>query len=153
MSFTAVALPLVAAMLILFQVNPDPGKQLTPEQIPAWFYLALVPAAGWFAKDFFPWVAGFVSAEVRERRAAKAQTIKDQDDRLITAMETSAQALNKSADASLQIAIAMRTMADVRVADNLTLQRLERRMDEFSRQGNFTIPKSTRPDLPKNDGE
>ncbi len=112
----------------------------TQPELPAWVTLLLIPAAialwNWWKADGWPALKALVNVEARTKREAlKAASIQREErflaaeERFLAAYEQTAQALADIARNSEASAQALRVAAETRVLDNLTLQRVERRLD------------------------
>lgn len=102
-------------------------------EIPWWVAALLVPGAvafwGWWKTDGWPWIRSLWSAEARIKREAAKTAATDREERFLTAYEQAAKALVDLARSGEASAQALRVAAETRVLDNLTLQRVERRLD------------------------
>ena len=109
-------------------------------ELPIWVTLLLVPAAAalwtWFKADGWPSLRSLWSADAKTRIEAAKQAAADREERFLAAYEQTAKALQDiagnsaaAAQAQRESAAALRTAAETRVLDNLTLQRVERRLD------------------------
>lgn len=98
---------------------------------PDWIWLVVVGLAGWGSRDFWPALRGWLDADFKAKREAEAKRIDDNEKRFLAAFEQSAKASEQAAQNGRDVAIALRVIGETRVADNLTLQRIERHMDEI----------------------
>lgn len=117
-------------LLLILQQVPD---TITAglENTPWWVYVLLIPTAAWFTQNGWPWIREMIDTEFKERRAEITARYTERNDRFLVAVETAAEASKRAAQASIDVAAALQTLAQVRVADNLTLQRVERRIDQM----------------------
>lgn len=104
----------------------------TPDT-PWYVTLLLIPAAvalwNWFKTDGWPALKATVNVEAKAKREALKAASSEREARFLAAYEQTAQALADIARNSEASAQALRVAAETRVLDNLTLQRVERRLD------------------------
>lgn len=149
-SLTVIAAVYFGILDVLQQAPDSVISQV--ENTPWWVILLLLPAGAWFTQNAWPWLREQLDEEFKERRTSAAHRFTEREDRFLAAVETSAQASERAAQASTDVAAALQTLAQVRVADNLTLQRVERRLDELwderpSRQTQKLRPNTTGNDI------
>lgn len=105
----------------------------TQPELPAWVTLLLIPAAialwNWWKADGWPALKALVNVEAKTKREALKAASSQREERFLAAYEQTAQALADIARNSEASAQALKVAAETRVLDNLTLQRVERRLD------------------------
>lgn len=97
----------------------------TPEQM-----VVLAAVGGFLTSQVWPWFRGLVDLEFKSRQDERRAAVANHEDRFLKAFEQSAQAQETMARASIDTAAALQVMAQMRVADNLVLQRMERRIED-----------------------
>lgn len=129
---------------------------MMPADVPWWVVVILVPASGafwiWFQKEFWPWARSLWNTEAALKREAEKQAAADREERFLVAYEQSAKAQEQSAKAleslaksSNESAQALQVATQTRVLDNLTLQRVERRLDAIEDRVGTAPPVVTAP--------
>lgn len=111
---------------------------------PDWLWVALGAVGMFVANQLWPFVRSLVDmgykAELEERKAEleqrkvdaaqRREAVEHQEERYLAALELGAQAQRQQSENGREIAAAIRTIAETRVADNLVLQRVERELEK-----------------------
>lgn len=128
-------------------MNPLPPAPLI--EVPWWVTLLLIPAAatlwGWWKDAAWPWLTGLWNADAAAKREQVKRAAEDREERFLVAFETAASAARENARTSADIAQTLKTIESARIADNLTLQRVERRLDNIEDRVGSATPVARRP--------
>lgn len=93
--------------------------------------LLLTAIGAFLARDIIPWLRSLVDSEFKYRRERMSKEIDAREERFLKAFEMSATAQAQQAQASIDVAASLQIISQTRVADNMTLVRIERRLDEI----------------------
>lgn len=94
--------------------------------------LLLTAIGAFLAREIIPWLRSLVDSEFKYRRERMSKETDAREERFLKAFEMSATAQAQQAQASIDVAAALQAISQTRVADNMTLVRIERRLDEIA---------------------
>lgn len=95
---------------------------MTPADLPWWWPALVLPIALWAQNNLWPWLRGLIDTEFKARRD-------DAQHRRAAAESEYLEALTTWSAAHKEIAAGLKVFAEVRVADNLILSRMERQLE------------------------
>ena len=104
------------------------AQTLTPDGIPGWLWAALGIAGGFFMKEVWPAVRGWIDADFKARRTEGRKDAEEFSRRLLAAQETTATALASIAESNKATADALHIFASHRAADSLALDEIRREL-------------------------